>query len=79
MLGYTSSSGLGGYDVFFVKADKTGNVLWQKTFGGTNIDLATYFFETSKRELIIVGESQSNSLDVPSNKGGNDLWAIKLK
>jgi hypothetical protein len=41
--------------------------------------VATDFFETSKRELIIVGESQSNSLDVPSNKGGNDLWAIKLE
>ena len=52
---------------------------WQKTFGGTNIDVATDFFETSKRELIIVGESQSNSLDVPSNKGGNDVWAIKLE
>jgi hypothetical protein len=41
--------------------------------------VATDFFETSKRELIIVGESQSNSLDVPLNKGGNDLWAIKLE
>ena len=31
------------------------------------------------KELIVVGESQSKDMDVPENKGGNDLWMIKLK
>ena len=31
MLGYTSSFGIGGYDVFLVNADKNGNLLWKKT------------------------------------------------
>lgn len=71
----------GQNDLWLFEIDNRANtnLYWQKTFGGTNIDVATDFFETSKRELIIVGESQSNSLDVPSNKGGNDVWAIKLK
>ncbi len=71
----------GQNDFWLFEIDNKANtkLYWQKTFGGTNIDVATDFFETSKRELIIVGESQSNSLDVPSNKGGNDVWAIKLE
>jgi hypothetical protein len=71
----------GQNDFWLFEIDNKANtkLYWQKTFGGTNIDVATDFFETSKSELIIVGESQSNSLDVPLNKGGNDLWAIKLE
>lgn len=71
----------GQNDFWLFEIDNKANtkLYWQKTFGGLNIDLANDFFETSKRELIIVGESQSNSLDVPSNNGGNDLWAIKLE
>ena len=40
MVGYTSSTGFGGYDIFLVKADKAGTLLWQKTIGGTDWDFA---------------------------------------
>jgi hypothetical protein len=43
MLGYTSSFGIGGYDVFLVCADKNGNLLWQKTIGGSDWDFAYGF------------------------------------
>lgn len=71
----------GQNDFWLFEIDNKANtkLYWQKTFGGANIDIATDFYETSQRELIIVGESQSNSLDVPSNKGETDIWAIKLK
>jgi hypothetical protein len=71
----------GQNDFWLFEIDNKANtkLYWQKNFGGANIDIATDFYETSQRELIIVGESQSNSLDVPSNKGGTDIWAIKLK
>jgi hypothetical protein len=40
MVGYTSSFGIGGYDVFLVKADKTGNLIMAKNNGGNDWDFA---------------------------------------
>ena len=34
VIGYTKSYGNGGYDAYVLKLDKTGNVTWERTFGG---------------------------------------------
>ena len=65
--------------LFEIDNKANSNLYWQRTFGGSDIDVATDFYETSKKELVIIGESQSNNQDVPSNKGNIDLWAIKVK
>ena len=65
--------------LFEIDNKANSNIYWQKTFGGSNIDIATDFYQTSKKELIVVGESQSSNQDVPENKGGNDLWVIKVR
>src|ERR1700733_12839665 len=36
--GYTNSYGAGGYDVYVVKLDKSGNEQWAKTIGGVDSD-----------------------------------------
>ena len=71
----------GENDFWLFEIDNKANskLYWQKTFGGSKIDIANDFFETSKKELIVVGESQSVDQDVPLNKGSNDLWVIKVK
>jgi hypothetical protein len=80
MVGYTSSSGVGGYDVFFVKADKTGNVLWQKTFGGSDWDFAYSLDTTADGGFIIAGTSYSfgyGSADgyiIKTDGNGNLIW-----
>ncbi|MCL5035982.1 MAG: SBBP repeat-containing protein [Chloroflexi bacterium] len=38
MTGFTDSFGAGNYDVFILKADASGNLLWQKTWGGSEED-----------------------------------------
>ncbi len=40
--GYTGSSGAGGYDIYIVKLDSSGNVLWIKTIGGSSDDLCLF-------------------------------------
>lgn len=71
MAGYTSSSGVGGYDVFMVKADKLGNLIWQKTFGGSDWDFANSMDITADGGFIIAGTTYSYG------QGNADGYLIK--
>jgi hypothetical protein len=71
----------GQNDYWFLEVDNKANskVYWQKTFGGSNIDIAKDFYQNNNNEIFIVGESQSSDFDVNLNRGNNDLWMLKLK
>ena len=53
--GRTRSFGAGNYDVYLVKTDPNGNLIWEKTFGGVNEDAGQSFLETSDGQYIITG------------------------
>lgn len=74
-----NNKGENDYWVFEIDNRANSSIYWQKTFGGSKIDIATDFYQTASKEIIIVGESQSNDFDVQENKGSNDLWMVKLK
>jgi len=78
-LGDNTNKGENDYWVFEIDNKANSSIFWQKTFGGSKIDIATDFYQTASKEIIIVGESQSNDFDVQENKGSNDLWMVKLK
>jgi len=71
----------GENDFWFLEIDNKANskVYRQKTFGGSNIDIAKDFYQNNNNEIFIVGESQSSDFDVNINRGNNDLWMLKLK
>ncbi len=73
------NNGQNDFWIFEIDNKANTSLYWQKTFGGSKIDIATDFYQNSKNEIVIVGDSQSNNMDVPENKGSNDLWMIKLK
>ena len=68
----------GSYDAWIVKIDGNGNKVWQKTFGGSNIDNAFAITRTSDNGYIVGGSTVSNDGDVSENKGGSDAWIIKI-
>ncbi len=70
--GYTSSLGLGGYDIYVIKADKTGALIWQKTFGNAEWDFCNSMQATTDGGFILAGSTNSFGY------GQADGYVIKL-
>lgn len=68
----------GGRDFWVVKLDSTGNIEWQKSYGGSNDDGAHFIRQTEDGGYIIAGNSESNDGDVTGNHGEGDFWIVKL-
>lgn len=68
----------GSYDFWVVKSDPEGKMVWEKSFGGSEIDEARGIVSSEDGNYIIVGDTRSNDQDVSSNNGAADLWIIKI-
>ena len=69
----------GQNDALILKIDKNGNLLWQKTVGGSEIDFLYDIAELNNKSIIAVGESSSSDQDISENKGFSDALIIQLK
>ncbi|OEK09328.1 hypothetical protein A8C32_11430 [Flavivirga aquatica] len=68
----------GSYDFWVVKISETGDLLWEKSYGGSEIDEARAIEKSNDGNYIIVGDTRSSNLDVSFNNGAADLWIIKI-
>jgi hypothetical protein len=57
--GYSNSFGNGGYDVYTVRTDKDGTILWQKAWGGNDWDFGYDIVKTADGNVVICGTTQS--------------------
>jgi hypothetical protein len=84
LTGYTGSKNgdvtelKGLFDAWVVKVDKNGNLLWQKTYGGTDYDDAAAITPTKDGGFLLGVNSRSNDGDFPSNVSGQDVWIVKI-
>jgi len=69
--GYTESFGEGNRDVYLVRTDSEGTVLWTKTYGNTNTDYAWTIDQTTDGGFIIGAHTDS------FGAGGHDIYLIK--
>lgn len=69
----------GGQDTWIVKLSNNGNLLWQKSLGGTANDFVNSIQATTDGGIIVAGQAASNNGDVSNNHGTTDAWVIKLK
>ena len=66
------------YDFWVVKIDTEGKLLWQKTFGGSEIETANAITKTNDGNFLIVGDTRSNDGNISNALGNADVWAIKI-
>jgi GH25 family lysozyme M1 (1,4-beta-N-acetylmuramidase) len=81
LAGYTDSYGTGDADFWLVKTDASGNMQWNKTYGGTYFDLGLSMVQTSDGGYAIAGYtwfSYGAVFDdfwlVRTDSTGNHLW-----
>lgn len=70
----------GGLDYWILKLNASGNIVWQKTYGGSQPEFDNYVVQTSDGGYFVGGYSDSGvsgDKTDPSN-GQRDLWALKL-
>ncbi|RCS25967.1 hypothetical protein DUT90_09300 [Polaribacter sp. WD7] len=68
----------GSYDFWILKIAADGRLLWQKSFGGSEIDQARAITTSNDSNFIIVGDTRSTDKDIKINNGGADIWIIKI-
>ncbi|MHC3129465.1 MAG: hypothetical protein IBV52_05250 [Candidatus Bathyarchaeota archaeon] len=71
MAGYTQSFGAIEYDFLLVKTDWAGNIEWNQTYGGAELDFGLSVVETSDGGYAIAGSTSS------FGAGGYDFWLLK--
>lgn len=65
-----------GGDYWLLKLTSTGDLIWSRYYGGSFTDVPYEFVETPSGEVLIVGSSDSNDVDISSSKGSYDFWTV---
>jgi type IX secretion system substrate protein len=73
--GYTGSFGAGNNDVYLLKTDANGNLIWSKTYGGAQGDYAFAVKQTAEGGYIVAGIT--SSFGVTTNGTYNDIYLLK--
>lgn len=78
--GEKTESSRGSSDMWFLKLNEFGDILWQKTIGGSEGDGIKCVKKTSENEYLLGGNSRS-SISGEKNencRGETDYWFVKL-
>jgi hypothetical protein len=70
----------GSSDAWLLKTDTTGQILWEKTYGGTNGEFWGKILPASGNCIYLLGASGSSDGDIRYDPypGSNDLWISKI-
>jgi len=77
--GYTSSFGIDSSDVYLIKTDVNGNLLWSKIYDGTGYSEGRYVQQTSDGGYIVAGSCASllgvnHIYLIKTDANGDTLW-----
>ncbi|MBX7241612.1 MAG: T9SS type A sorting domain-containing protein [Bacteroidia bacterium] len=67
----------GGWDFWMVKTDTLGNLIWEKTLGGSNLDAGYDIIHTTDGGFLMTGQARSADGDASGYQGEWDVWLVK--
>lgn len=73
--GFTNNNGQGNNDMYLVKYDSTGNLLWQKTLGTTvNDNYRSISIESGANGIFASGRANNDAVTIKYDNTGNIIW-----
>ena len=80
LAGYTASYGAGSEDIWIIRTDESGNVVWYKTFGNSGSDFCYDIISTQAGGFCLVGSTQDpdtsiqQAITINTDADGDLLW-----
>lgn len=68
----------GNSDVWLVNLDQLGNILWEKTYGGSGSESGATLVQTNNETFYLLSSTTSRDFDVVGNNGNLDIWLIEI-
>lgn len=68
----------GSNDFWVVKLSGAGNIEWQKSYGGSNWDVAYSIQQRTDGGYIVAGKTYSDDGDITEDHGSGDVWVVKI-
>jgi len=78
LIGNTDTASSGGGSVWIVKLDSARNILWQKTYGGSELELGSDLLICSDESYTFITTSFSEDGDVTNSPGGPSFWLVNI-
>ena len=73
------TSTYGNHDIWLIKLDSVGNIVWDKSIGGKNYEAMGYsIIQTFDGRYAIAGTCTGSNGDVMCNNSGADCWIVKF-
>lgn len=77
LVGEKNMDGSRSRDYWLIKLNNTGELEWEQTYGGTDLDIANSVRQTIDGGYVIAGYAYANDGDVTNNHGFRDFWIVK--
>jgi len=71
------SNAKGSYDVWILKVSSSGALVWEKSFGGSGIEIGYSIISTGSGYMV-AGTTVSNDGDISNNNGSTDAWLLNI-
>lgn len=72
--GWTLNFGALNHDVYLIKTNANGNLLWTKTFGGSGDDAGKTVQQTNDGGYMVAGYNSAHFYLIKTNENGDTLW-----